>query len=217
MRDYIPRKDGDLVAWSANFASEVVGHIAAWGIPEQDAVDLQTATTNFALIYRKANSAARTSGLVTAKDTARKILVKMIRGLVNFQLKNPIITDAERVDMKIPVYDKVRTSRFNIVTRPKITIGILDVRRLKVNFSDINSASKAKPHGIIGALVYYSVLDTPATSIADLKHSVLATRTPYRMEFDEKLRGKTVYIALCWQNGRGKTGPFSDIKSAIIP
>ena len=37
------------------------------------------------------------------------------------------------------------------------------------------------------------------------------------IHFDETERGKTVYVALTWQNERGIRGQWSDIKSAIVP
>ena len=45
----------------------------------------------------------------------------------------------------------------------------------------------------------------------------LASRTPYALEFAEAERGKTVYVALSWQNGRGNIGQWSEIQSAVIP
>jgi hypothetical protein len=46
---------------------------------------------------------------------------------------------------------------------------------------------------------------------------VLATRTPHILEFTEEERGKTVYVAICWQNEKGEKGPWSEIESAIVP
>jgi hypothetical protein len=43
------------------------------------------------------------------------------------------------------------------------------------------------------------------------------TRSPYTITFEEEERGKSVYIALRWQNKKGKKGPFTVIQSAIIP
>ena len=42
--------------------------------------------------------------------------------------------------------------------------------------------------------------------------------TPYAFDdFHESDRGKTVYIALTWQNARGNIGQWSEILSAVIP
>jgi hypothetical protein len=55
------------------------------------------------------------------------------------------------------------------------------------------------------------------TEINALTRTVLATRTPYVLEFTEKERGKTVYVAICWQNEKGECSPWSEIESAIAP
>jgi hypothetical protein len=45
----------------------------------------------------------------------------------------------------------------------------------------------------------------------------MASRTPHTLIFDEGQRGKTVQIALAWQNERGILGAWSEYKSAVIP
>jgi hypothetical protein len=215
--DYIPGKDAELVAWSANFAMQVAENISAWEIPEQEACDLQTATTAFAALQVQAGSPARTSIIVAEKNAARRNLTVHIRRLVNFRLKNPVITDAERVAMGLHVHDATPSNIPAPVSRPELDIDVLDVRRLKVVFHDMGSTRKAKPYGVSGALIACATLDTPPASPDALTRSVLATRTPFILEFTEEERGKTVYVAICWQNGKGRKGPWSEIESAIVP
>ncbi|MDR2586431.1 MAG: hypothetical protein LBC84_09510 [Prevotellaceae bacterium] len=45
----------------------------------------------------------------------------------------------------------------------------------------------------------------------------MASRRPFTLHFDETERGKTVQVALAWQNERGIRGAWSEYKSAIIP
>jgi hypothetical protein len=45
----------------------------------------------------------------------------------------------------------------------------------------------------------------------------MASRTPFTLHFDETERGKTVQIALAWQNERGILGQWSEYKAAIVP
>jgi hypothetical protein len=59
--------------------------------------------------------------------------------------------------------------------------------------------------------------DAPPADHNALTRSVLATRTPHTFEFTEEERGKTVYMAACWQNEKGQKGPWSEIVSAIVP
>jgi hypothetical protein len=100
---------------------------------------------------------------------------------------------------------------------PELDIDVVDFRRLKVIFHDMGSDSKAKPYGVNGAVIVYAVLNAPPADVNALAHSVLATRTPHILEFTEEERGKTVYIAICWQNEKGERGPWSEIGSAIVP
>jgi hypothetical protein len=61
MPDYIPQKDSELVAWSANFTGQVVANAAAWGIPPGEVSVLQEADTAFAVLHAQADSPAKNS------------------------------------------------------------------------------------------------------------------------------------------------------------
>jgi hypothetical protein len=215
--DYIPKKDSELVAWSANFTTQVAANASAWSIPTAEITPLQTANTAFATLHAKADSPAKTSIIVAEKNAARKTLEEKIRALVGFRLKNPVITDAQRIALGLHVRDTTYTTITVPTTRPELDIDVLDFRRLKVVFHDQGSTSKAKPYGVNGAVIVYAVLDTPPADPAVLTRSVLATRTPHTLEFTEEERGKTVYVAICWQNEKGEKGPWSEIESAIVP
>jgi hypothetical protein len=60
------------------------------------------------------------------------------------------------------------------------------------------------------------VLDHPPADAGELTKALLATRTPHTLEFTEEERGKTVYVALQWQNNKGQKGPWSEILWAIV-
>ncbi|MDR2765351.1 MAG: hypothetical protein LBB90_10025 [Tannerella sp.] len=217
MKDYIPRKESELVAWSANFTAQVAANATAWEIPAGEVTALQTADTAFAALHAQADSPAKNSIIVAKKDAARKTLTAKIRELAGFRLKNPVITDAQRVALGLTVHDTKQTTISAPKSRPELDIDVLDFGRLKVLFHDMGSSSKAKPYGVNGAVIVYAVLDAPPVDPSALNRSALATRTPYILEFTGEERGKTVYVALCWQNQKGERGPWSEIESAIIP
>jgi hypothetical protein len=217
MADYIPRKDAELVPWSANFATQVADNAIAWNIPVEEVTDLQNATTSFARLQAQADSPAKTAIIVAEKNVARTELKAKIRALVNFRLKNPIITDAQRIAMGLHVHDTTPTTVPVPKSRPELDIDVVDVRRLKILFHDMGSSSKAKPYGVNGAVIAYAMLDAPPADPSALTRTALATRTPHTLEFTEEERGKTVYVAICWQNEKGEKGPWSEIESAIVP
>jgi hypothetical protein len=215
--DYIPKKDSELVSWSANFTSKVAANATKWGILPEEVAELQDANDSFATLQKQADSPAKNSIVVAEKNAARKTLEGIIRTLAGFRLKNPIITDAERIAMGLHVHDATPSTIPAPHTRPELDIDVLDFRRLKVIFHDQGSDSKSKPYGVNGAVIIFAVLDAPPADHSALTRSVLATRTPHILEFTEEERGKTVYVAICWQNEKGEKGPWSEIESAIVP
>ena len=215
--DYIPARDSELVSWSANFVTVVTENASAWGITSAEVTLLQDSSDNFAALQAQADSPLKNAIIEAEKKAARKKLEKVIRELAGFRLKNPIITDVQRLALGLHVRDTTPTTIPVPVTRPEINIEVFDVRRLKIRFHDKGSDSKAKPYGTNGAVIFYAVLDAPPASPAELTRSVLATRTPHLLEFADDERGKTVYVAICWQNEKGEKGPWSEVESALVP
>jgi len=217
--DYIPHIDSALVDWADHFATQIVANATAWEIPATDVTALQTAVTLFKTLHGQAASPEKNSIIVAQKNAARDDLKEKIRALADFRLKNPVITPAQRLDLGLTVKDTNPTPIPTPSSRPEFYFKVKDVRILEIHFKDLASENKAKPYGVNGAVISYALFDTApaAISLDDLTKSVLATRTPYILEFAEADRGKRIYAALCWQNEKGEKGAFSEIQSAIIP
>jgi len=217
MIDYIPRKDSELVQWGNNFADKLALYAGKWNIDPDVVAALAAALAAFKLWVAITDSPERNKVNVSAKNGARKEFVRQIRALANFQLRNPVITDAQRIELGLRVHDSKPTPILPPTEVPVLEIELLGPRRLSFVFFSPDSESKAKPYGINGAVIVYGVLDTPTTSQDNLPHSVLATRTPHTLELTAADRGKTVYFAVCWQNEKGQRGPFSEVGSTIVP
>jgi hypothetical protein len=215
--DYLPKRDSELAAWSNNFTEQVELHATEMEIPPDEVATLRTANDNFQTLHLQADSPQKNSIIVAEKEAAKKVLMETIRGLVGFRLKNPVITDVQRIAMGLHVRDTTPTRIPVPSTRPEVSLAVADIREIVVNFHDMGSSSKARPYGVVGAVLAYSMLDAQPTSIDQLTRTTLATKTPHILEFTEEDRGKTVYIAACWQNERGEKGHFSEIANAIIP
>jgi hypothetical protein len=215
--DYIPKRDSELVAWSANFTAQVAANAQEWEIPPLEVVALQAADVAFATLHTQADSPSRNSVIVAEKNAARKTLEAKIRELNGFRLKNPVITDEQRSALGLHVRDTTPTIIPPPQTSPVLDLEPAGVRRLNVVFHDNDSANKAKPYGVSSALIVYAVLDAPPDSPDDLVKSALAARAPHLLEFTERERGKRAYAAVCWQNEKGERGPWSEIENAIVP
>jgi hypothetical protein len=157
-----------------------------------------------------------------ATDTARArgafaALVRKMRFLRGRKFFSPPMagSDYTRLGLKPP--DTVRTEHAVVNELVEFELRLRAVREIVVNFWIKGAEHRAKPARCVGAVLVYGTPDTPPEHPDDLARHILASRTPRIIRFEETLRGKTVYIALCWQNERGIRGPWSEIKTAIIP
>ncbi|MDR2447257.1 MAG: hypothetical protein LBD58_08230 [Treponema sp.] len=214
---YLPQDEAGLVDWGDNFVDKVDKNAVAWEIPQAEADDLKTKLAAFKTLRAQCAGPDRTKTLVAEKNEAKNNFRAAVRTMVKFRFANPIITDAIRVQCGLPPKDHTRTAIGVPTTRPEFDLKVKDIRQIAVDFWDQGATSKAKPYGTNGAVISWGIFDRAPADSRELNKSTLATRTPFTLEFAEEERGKTVYIALQWQNESGKRGRSSEMLSTIIP
>jgi hypothetical protein len=190
-----------------------------WSIPESAQQTVEALLASFTAAFGLAdNPQTRTSAAVTAKQETRRAAEAGIRLLLKaYVTYNPLVTDEDRRNMELPIHKTTRTRAPVPSTYPDFYIDSSTLRRLTIHFFDQGSHRKAKPAGVHGAEIRWAIIDMPVMHLKDLTNSSFDTRTPFMLEFDDDLRGKTVYFCLCWENTKGEKGPWSEIVSAIIP
>jgi hypothetical protein len=219
--DYIPKNDGEFNAWFKNLnlyvGGKVSGSTPEWKhIPQEDSDALNAAYLDWYTFYApmlKPHTKAETM----AKNEARKRAEKVIRPFVKQYLHFKPVTSADRINMGIPVHDDIRTSHGVPTELVEFFFKLKGIRSIEVHFKVLGAANKAKPYMYDGAVIIWDVLDKPPAQPDDLNRHTLASRTPHTLSFKETERGKTVYVALCWQNEKAQLGPWSEIQSAVIP
>ncbi|MDR0312509.1 MAG: hypothetical protein LBI14_02835, partial [Treponema sp.] len=136
---------------------------------------------------------------------------------INQYLRHPPVTGQDRLAMGIPNADLVRTKKGPPEEEVEYMLRQKGRRKVSVHFKVLGAQSRAKPAGYHGAIIAYNVLDNPPLRYEELTRRITATRTPCTLEFDLTERGKTMYAAMHWQNGKGNDGAWSEIQSEIIP
>jgi len=217
MTDYIPRKDSELLLWGANFVEQVALYAGKWGIDADTVSALQAAYAKFKLSVAITDSPAKNKVNVAEKNDDRDNFIKLVRALAGFQLKNPVITDPQRIALGLHVHDSTYTPVPVPAKAPRLVVKSYNERQLTIEYLNTDGDSKARPYGVNGVVIVYGVLDTPPAIQEDLPRNVLATHTPFVLDFVETDRGKTVYISICWQNEKGQKGPWSNIEKTIVP
>jgi hypothetical protein len=216
--DYLPGAYAALVTWLNNFQGYTQSNLSRFNISEDQLSVVSTAAGAFLAADVKAG--LPNAGKVDHLDRKEKAdaVRTVVRNFVNEFLRfNSAVTDEDRVSLGLTVPDRKPTPSPVPGTYPVATVDTSIILRLTLHYQDINSLSRAKPDGVHGAEIRWSILDTPPTDTEDLVHSEFSTCSPVTFEFKEYLRGKTAYFRLCWENTRGQKGPWSEIISAIVP
>ena len=153
------------------------------------------------------------------KDATRTLCEADLRTLMGILQKSPATTDADRVDFGGTVPKGTRTSIPPPSTTP-LAASIDSPTRAVLSVLLADSATplkRSKPPGAVSADVRQQIGGTAPADPAALPALPPATRSPYRIQYDNAEVGKTVWLAFRWLNAKGEPGPWSEIYSAVVP
>jgi hypothetical protein len=219
-KDYIPQSEKAFTPWVETFMTNLAVLYPRFGMPAQAMQNLMTLHADYTAKLKLANDpATRTKVTVGAKNTAEKALKKALRESVKAWMAfNPLVTDDDRNRLGLPIYKTTHTPAPVAEEAPDMEFHSPEIRREDVHFyAKGQKKGSAKPAGQHGVEACYGVGDRPATQIEELIHSTFDTDSPLKIHFTDADRGKVLSIALRWENTRGAKGPWSDIRTVIIP
>jgi hypothetical protein len=215
-RDYVPHEEGEFYDWVKNLVAYATAHYQGWSVP-CPAGTLAQPLQAFTAAYEQFLDPNHGKVDTERKNETKAALVHLVRQYCQaWIMHNPNVTDDDRLEMGLPLYDTTRTPSGEPDTRPMFKVLIHDIRQIKLEISDFESTRIAIPERYDGAVVYWGFLDRPPVSPEELIKSTLATHAHFMLTFNEEDRGKTVYVAVRWQKGELK-GPWSEIIGLIVP
>jgi hypothetical protein len=208
----------EFILWADRFVNYFFTNAVKWGVSISDATDFKNEWDDTKLLIEKSEDPGQRNRLIIIqRDDAMKAFREKVRDFVHHELHSRAVTDVDLAALGLPLHDVIPTPIGPPTTMPTFILDLSIPRHIRFRYHDQDNHSEAKPHGANGAVVAWGILTAPPTDQEDLPHTRLATRSPYTMEFHEADRGKTLYIALCWQNVKGQRGPWSNLEAAIIP
>jgi hypothetical protein len=218
--DYIPSNAAQFKEFMRNLIMYVeanTGTSRPWtNIPVARVVQLRETYMEFDEAFDIALETP-THANIERRREAQAATTTVTRAFVNQFLRFPPVTNPDRIEMRIPNHDTIRTDHKVVTELVDFVIRPDAVRQLRVDFWIQGADHKAKPEGYDGAVIIWGIRDTPPASSEELEHHLMASRTPFTLHFEEPERGAAVQIAMCWQNERGIRGAWSEYKSAVIP
>jgi hypothetical protein len=216
--DYIPRSDDQFFNWVNNFYSYALLHFGEWQVPSPD-IAIAAPLQAFAAAYAKCQDPNRGKADVLLKDETRATLVEEVRKYYNARLRfNDLVTvvDREKMGFTLPRPGPAPSpTPTSYPEAERIDLSIL--RQVTIHFRDHETLHKAKPPGVHGCEIRWSLLDAPPVDVAELTRSDFDTNSPVTLAFTEGERGKRLYFCLRWEGNTGKKGPFGKIDSTVVP
>jgi hypothetical protein len=216
-QDWMPRRRADQLAMAKNWAAVLAVKAPAWDIPAPEVAILNRFISEAQEAFNLVNSGSRTPAATEHARNAFANLVDYMRMMRSRKFFVPPLTSVDIVSLGLRPRDEIRTPHIDVTEVVEFELKLRNIREVLVNFWIKGQTHRAKPTGYDGAVIVWDVLDSPPANPHVLTQHTMASRTSHALEFDEEDRGKTVYIALAWQNERGLTGQWSEIQSAVIP
>jgi len=204
-------------------ATEIIpGNATAWGVPAPLVEELIAAH----LDYEKTCVATTNSGVhnpiaTAAREKAWALLkVTLSEIYEKYLLYNDAIDSDTRIALHIHPLAGGGAGTITPAPRttPIVTLSLQEISVLHVMYSDsATPSSHAKPDGVAFCEFAYKI-DLPAPETPkDCTERFFISRSNTAMVFEPEQRAKRIYGFARWVNKNSKTGPWSDVITAIIP
>ena len=210
---------------STNYVIIDANHLA-WGVPPEEFTTLSTRKAAWDGAFAVGgiqHKTTRTSEQVTAKNQERRLYVKTIRSfLKRFVLYNPLVTNAQRTSMRLPLYDRVKTSINAPATAPMVDVAYGRGNRLIFTFRQQPDAKgvshRGKPEDVHGVKIYYKKgIPVPVTVDDCNKTKTFTSMKGVLSVFTAADAGLAVNGFAVFVNEKEEEGPPSEMFSAVVP
>ena len=219
--DYIPHEQSVFFNWQDNLLNVIVAESVGWGILPADLIALQGLQTIYVDAYHvgsKEQKLTRTAGQAQALRTAQENYIDGIRNFNSQWIsRNPLVTDAQKVDLGVTVRDTEPTRIDAAGFAPQLVVDKISVGVHTLRFSNPEDPhSKKMPTG-------HKIILRTAVGTADIPDSEIpwsgsetVTRFLHDVSYTSADKGKTAYYNACYESTHGERGPWSDIIDAIV-
>jgi hypothetical protein len=210
--DFVPAAEAKFLSFAAAFNGGINAHGTPLGISPAFRFENTEKLAAYTAAYHAA--AAPNAGKLDREDRKEKraALTKTIRKIKKAYLDaDPLgaVTPEILLDFGLSPKDPNRTG----VPSPA---GVVPFTLEGGGCLQIIVKHPACPPRYNGAVARYKVGGSPPATHKELTGFTLLTRIREVLTFEDADLGETLYIALYWQNGKGRLGPPSPIQSRVI-
>jgi hypothetical protein len=198
--------------FASNFCAAAAANAALLGIPAAFVTDTSAKLAAYLAAHQAAD--APNAGKIDREDRRekREALTHNMRKIkIAYLDADPlgVVTPEVMLSFGLEVKDTIRSD----IPDPTdiVTFSLENGGYLKIIVRH-----PARPAGYNGAVAFIKVGGEPPKSHKEMTDTRLLTRPIETLYFEAAQLGQTVYIALAWQNEKGRLGPPSPIQSHVI-
>lgn len=217
---YIPTRESELAAYSANFSTQINIDPAAIGLSLTQASDFAALNTTWLDAYAVTqNGTTRSPANIATKNVAKYAMIANLRSLAAIIQAHPGITEAQLIDLGLTVRDTEPSDIPAPSSKPGLVILNTDGRMLKVRAFDPAAPNKrGRPENTLGLMVFTHVGPTAPEELEDWFCQGNFNTTTFEVEVAEGTPGGSlVWVTASWIGTRLESGPGATPISAHIP
>ena len=217
-KDFLPRRDALLLAWSANYAAQLAAIGTAVGITVQQSSDYQALHTTFASDLATATDpSTRTRGAIAGKQASKRSLIAEARELARIINAFPGTTNQQRIDLGLNPRKGEATPINPPTEAPVLEVVSAIGRLLRIKLHAQDSTRRGKPEGVSGATIFSYVGSAPPADINQWTFEGSTTTTTAELTFPASVpAGAQIWLCSFWFNPRTQSGPLCMPVSAYI-
>jgi len=218
---FIPQTPTAFFNFQSTAMELCTAHTADWDLPADTMSGISAIQATYISAYNiTSNPKLRSPAATEARKAAQTNLSTALTDLFNhYLLHNDAISADDKAALHIHSTANGGTKSAPApTTTPVVQLISEGISQLFVVYADSSTPNKHhKPHGVAFAEIWYKVGDTIPAIPAECTERFSATRSHEPLVFAPEQRGQICYVFARWVNKNGKTGPWSNLYSAMIP
>jgi hypothetical protein len=238
-KDWYPTKRAQQLAMGNTWVSTITEAKAVlWKIPFNLITELAALVTTAEALYAQTLGNERTKSITARCKKAFSDLAEKMRDMKKRYFLKPPLTNADFVDLMLPVPDDTKSKVPDPVDHPGIEITKWAPHSL--GFRVFKEVSQGDDRSDYGVRIYYGLVRQGAVSTgerpsatrfagdvyllsslplteADLPNSFFTRSANGVLELPPEASGMTIYIASRYENDKGKAGPWGKMTSTVVP
>ena len=207
--DYVPKNDKTFLTWIRNIVTYANLNYTRWKV-SKPSDEFMALIDDFEAKLLKMDDPNHGSVDTREKKDARQTLEKEARGFVQgYIAKNPMVTNADKESMGLPIYDTTPTSVNVPVGQAVANVEYLGGQVLQLFISHV-SGTPSDEKANYGCKIYYDVFadsDPQPVSGENLTRHMFTRRKKEVIRFAPSDVKKTAYFCIRYENSKGKPGP----------